>query len=134
MPNWKDPAINETLLAALVAYLVSQNTKVVFGALQPVEHARLIIQTQLNYQTLATLVGGGATYDAVEGRFRKIKKDAAALQAKVDSGELPAAPLRGGLAIKAPATPRKQRTPRTQSASNSQTSKSMHLLILIKAS
>jgi len=63
------------------------------------------------------LIGGGATYDAVEGRFRKIKKDAAALQAKVDSGELPEAPLRGGLANKlsptkaTTTTPRKQRTP-----------------------
>jgi len=72
----------------------------------------------LNYQILATLIGGGATYDAVEGRFRKIKKDAAALQAKVDSGELPEAPLRGGLANKlsptkatTTTTPRKQRTP-----------------------
>ncbi|KAL8888290.1 MAG: hypothetical protein Q9192_006199, partial [Flavoplaca navasiana] len=37
----------------------------------------------------------GATYDAIEGRFRIIKKEAAKLLAEVSSGERPPAPARG---------------------------------------
>lgn len=108
--------MNETVLAALVAYLLSQNIKVFL--LLPTTYTNTNFP-KLNYQTLATLIGGGATYDAVEGRFRKIKKDAGVLQAEVDSGERPPAPIRGGLTIKDPSTPRKQRTPRAKSASQS---------------
>ena len=37
----------------------------------------------------------GATYDAIEGRFRIIKRDAAKLRAEVESGSRPEAPARG---------------------------------------
>ncbi|KAL8700017.1 MAG: hypothetical protein Q9201_005682, partial [Fulgogasparrea decipioides] len=38
----------------------------------------------------------GATYDSIEGRFRIIKKAAAALQAELDFGQRSPAPPRGG--------------------------------------
>lgn len=43
------------------------------------------------------MYGRGATYDAIEGRFRIIRKDAAQLKEEVESGIRPAAPPRGGL-------------------------------------
>lgn len=49
----------------------------------------------------------GATYDSIEGRFRIIKKEAAAMKAEVDSGERAEAPTRG--ATSATATPKKAR-------------------------
>jgi len=64
-------------------------------------------------------MGDGTTYDAIEKRFRIIKKDAAALQAEVDTGIRGPAPLRPGLAGKSstPSTPSKQRTPRAEKTS-----------------
>jgi len=47
----------------------------------------------------------GATYDAIEGQFRKIRKGAKELKARVESGEIPSAPPRG--AKSHPTTPRK---------------------------
>lgn len=57
-----------------------------------------------NYRQIATYFGQGATYDAIEGRFRKIKADAAQLIKEVESGERPEAPARGS-----GGTPRKDR-------------------------
>ncbi|KAL8895488.1 MAG: hypothetical protein Q9207_008155 [Kuettlingeria erythrocarpa] len=51
---------------------------------------------KLNYGKIATMYGQGATYDAVEGRFRIIKRKAAELVAEVESGSRPPAPPRGG--------------------------------------
>ncbi len=50
----------------------------------------------------------GATYDAIEGQFRKIRKGAKELKARVESGEIPSAPPRG--AKTNPTTPRKPAT------------------------
>ncbi|KAL9024372.1 MAG: hypothetical protein Q9196_006567 [Gyalolechia fulgens] len=50
---------------------------------------------QLDYRKIATMYGEGATYDAIEGRFRIIKREAAKLLAEVESGARPAAPPRG---------------------------------------
>ena len=47
----------------------------------------------------------GATYDAIEGQFRKIRNGAKELRAKVEAGEVPVAPPRG--AKSNPNTPRK---------------------------
>lgn len=47
----------------------------------------------------------GATYDSIEGQFRRIRKGAKELKAKVESGEIPTAPSRG--ARTNPTTPRK---------------------------
>ncbi|KAI4254401.1 MAG: hypothetical protein L6R42_007207 [Xanthoria sp. 1 TBL-2021] len=71
--NWKDPKAFERLLAAMVA---AQEMK-------------------LDYRKIASMYGEGATYDAIEGRFRIIKKEAAKLLAEIESGERPVAPPRG---------------------------------------
>ncbi|KAL8951817.1 MAG: hypothetical protein Q9222_002233 [Ikaeria aurantiellina] len=71
--NWKDPKAFERLLAAMVA---AQEMK-------------------LDYRKIATMYGQGATYDAIEGRFRIIKKEAAVILKEVESGARPAAPSRG---------------------------------------
>lgn len=57
----------------------------------------------------------GATYDSIEGQFRKIRKGAKDLKAKVESGEIPSAPPRG---VKTnPNTPRKPAvTPKDRTA------------------
>ncbi|KAL9040998.1 MAG: hypothetical protein Q9214_004269, partial [Letrouitia sp. 1 TL-2023] len=44
---------------------------------------------------MATMYGEGATYDAVEGRFRHIRRQAAQMVEEVNSGARPAAPPRG---------------------------------------
>ncbi|KAI9755059.1 MAG: hypothetical protein M1815_005224 [Lichina confinis] len=73
-------------------------------------YQRLLAATQAaapqnhNYRQIATFFGQGATYDAIEGRFRKIKADAAELIEEVESGERPEAPARG-----TNGTPRKAR-------------------------
>ncbi|KAI4225316.1 MAG: hypothetical protein L6R36_004016 [Xanthoria steineri] len=71
--NWKDPKAFERLLAAMVA---AQEMK-------------------LDYRKIASMYGEGATYDAIEGRFRIIKKEAAKLLAEIESGQRPVAPPRG---------------------------------------
>lgn len=68
----------------------------------------------------------GATYDAIEGRFRIIKKEAAKLLAEIESGQRPAAPPRGNAMSKSSSfattstddndsisTPKKPRKPRS---------------------
>ncbi|CAL8579544.1 hypothetical protein XPA_005284 [Xanthoria parietina] len=102
--NWKDPKAFERLLAAMVA---AQEMK-------------------LDYRKIASMYGEGATYDAIEGRFRIIKKEAAKLLAEVESGQRPAAPPRGNAMSKSSSfattstddndsisTPKKPRKPRS---------------------
>ena len=66
----------------------------------------------------------GATYDSIEGRFRIIRTEAAALKAEVDSGERGEAPARGTTI----STPRKPRsnltTPRKDKTAGGRVSKS----------
>ena len=61
--NWKAPETYQRLLAAM--------------------HAASPQKAQ-NYARIAALFGDGATYDAIEGRFRIIKRDAARLEAEMD--------------------------------------------------
>ncbi|CAO1602223.1 MAG: hypothetical protein LQ349_000740 [Xanthoria aureola] len=102
--NWKDPKAFERLLAAMVA---AQEMK-------------------LDYRKIASMYGEGATYDAIEGRFRIIKKEAAKLLAEIESGQRPAAPPRGNAMSKSSSfattstddndsisTPKKPRKPRS---------------------
>ena len=65
---------------------------------------------KLNYKKIADMFGEGATYDAIEGRFRIIKREAQKLKGEIDEGRREPAPNRGG---KAQVTPRKPRTPQT---------------------
>jgi len=58
-------------------------------------HQALLTSRQLDYRTIATYYGEGATYDAIEGQFRKIRKEADVLRQKVKSGEHSEAPPRG---------------------------------------
>ncbi|KAI4280063.1 MAG: hypothetical protein L6R38_004752 [Xanthoria sp. 2 TBL-2021] len=101
--NWKDPKAFERLLAAMVA---AQEMK-------------------LDYRKIASMYGEGATYDAIEGRFRIIKKEAAKLLAEIESGERPTAPPRGAASKSSSfattsgddndsiSTPKKSRKPRS---------------------
>ena len=56
----------------------------------------------------------GATYDAIEGRFRIIKKDAQKLKSEIDNGDRAPAPARGATASTnneaTPKTPRAKKT------------------------
>jgi hypothetical protein len=70
--DWSNPEMNLRLLAAECA--ASDHTP--------------------NYRAIANYFGQGATYDAIENRFRWIKAEAAILKAEVESGERPPAPVR----------------------------------------
>lgn len=68
---------------------------------------------QLDYRKIATMYGQGATYDSIEGRFRIIRKEAAAMKAEIESGARPAAPPRNtnaGGGNSGTTTPKKPRT------------------------
>lgn len=59
------------------------------------------------------MYGQGATYDSIEGRFRIIRKEAAAMKAEIESGARPAAPARNSNANtggSGPTTPKKPKT------------------------
>ncbi|KAI9784682.1 MAG: hypothetical protein M1816_000747 [Peltula sp. TS41687] len=84
---------------------IDWNTKESYQRLLAAVHAASP-QTH-NYRLIATMFGQGATYDAIEGRFRKIKADAMVLKKEVESGERPEAPPRGAGSAKS--TPRKKK-------------------------
>ncbi|KAI9671186.1 MAG: hypothetical protein M1817_003693 [Caeruleum heppii] len=91
--NWKSTQTYQRLLAAIYAA-------------SPQNH---------NYQHIATMFGEGATYDAIEGRFRIIKREAAVLKAEVESGERGPAPPRGSTTT-TPKKPRPGNGPSTPSS------------------
>ena len=69
--------------------------------------------SQLDYRKIATMYGQGATYDSIEGRFRIIRKEAAAMKAEIESGARPTAPPRNANAStggSGPTTPKKSKT------------------------
>lgn len=69
--------------------------------------------SQLDYRKIATMYGQGATYDSIEGRFRIIRREAAAMKAEIESGARPAAPPRNanaGGSSSGPVTPKKPKT------------------------
>ncbi|KAL8764486.1 MAG: hypothetical protein Q9203_005901 [Teloschistes exilis] len=80
--NWKNPKAFERLIAAVIA-----------------AH-----DLKLDYRRIATMYGQGATYDAVEGRFRVFRKEAAKLQQEISNGDRPTAPRRGTSSTSAPTT------------------------------
>ncbi|MCJ1478294.1 hypothetical protein MMC13_006971 [Lambiella insularis] len=97
MPNWQSIESTKRLLAAVVA-AHRDNKKL------------------LDYRKIATYYGEGATYDSIEGQFRKIRKDADQMCAEVESGILPQAPPRtttnGKEKCDVSATPKKVRKSR----------------------
>ena len=72
-------------------------------------------QTKLNYKKIADYYGNGATYDAIEGRFRIVRKDAGQLRNELESGERPPAPPRGNQGSNH-STPRKSRAGRANNS------------------
>lgn len=59
------------------------------------------------------MYGQGATYDSIEGRFRIIRKEAAAMKAEIESGARPTAPPRNsnvGGSNSGQTTPKKPKT------------------------
>lgn len=63
---------------------------------------------QLNYKKIADMFGEGATYDAIEGRFRIIRKEAEKLKAEIETGERGPAPARGTGEKRSPRKQRRQ--------------------------
>ena len=72
-----------------------------------------------NYRLIATMFGKGATYDAIEGRFRKIKTEAMKLQQEVKDEKRPEAPARGSAGSST--TPRRRRVTKPSGDNNSST-------------
>ncbi|RAL12069.1 uncharacterized protein BO97DRAFT_69872 [Aspergillus homomorphus CBS 101889] len=107
MVNWKAPESTDRLLASLI-----------------VAHPGL----KLDYSAMAAAFGQGATYDSIEGRFRKWRKLADELRGDLESKGITELPRgRGGLSgSSTPRTPRGARngiTKVTQSASSSRVRK-----------
>ncbi|KAI9750823.1 MAG: hypothetical protein M1835_001338 [Candelina submexicana] len=71
--DWKKPEAYNRLLAAVMA-----------------AH-----DMKLDYRKIASMYGEGATYDAIEGRFRIVKKEAQVLKEELESGVRAPAPARG---------------------------------------
>lgn len=67
-----------------------------------------LIVKQLNYKKIADMYGEGATYDAIEGRFRGIRKEAEKLKVEIESGQRAPAPSRGTGEKRSPRKPRRQ--------------------------
>ncbi|MCJ1397943.1 hypothetical protein MMC11_001139 [Xylographa trunciseda] len=75
MPNWQSAEAYKRLLAAIVAAHPDKKL--------------------LDYRRIATYFGDGATYDSIEGQFRKIRTEAAIMKQEVDDGTRAQAPPRG---------------------------------------
>lgn len=64
---------------------------------------------KLNYTKIATMYGQGATYDAIEGHFRKIRKEATQLREEYDA-RAAGAPFSSTPVPEVPRKPRAKRT------------------------
>ncbi|KAL4890507.1 hypothetical protein BDV59DRAFT_204222 [Aspergillus ambiguus] len=94
MVNWKDTESTDRLIAAMLAG-------------QP--------GLKLDYSAIATFFGQGATYDAIEGRFRRYRKMAEDLKADA---------RRRGITNIPPRTPRAPRSNRTKASSSGRNKRS----------
>ncbi|KAL9059249.1 MAG: hypothetical protein Q9162_001286 [Coniocarpon cinnabarinum] len=63
---------------------------------------------KLNYKKIADMYGEGATYDAIEGRFRIIRKEAVKMKTELDHGDRQPAPPRGSGPARSPRKNRRQ--------------------------
>ncbi|RAH67034.1 uncharacterized protein BO66DRAFT_355544 [Aspergillus aculeatinus CBS 121060] len=91
MVNWKAPESTDRLLASLI-----------------VAHPGL----KLDYKAMATAFGQGASYDSIEGRFRKWRKMADELRGELDSRGINFTELRARNSSSGILTPRTPRGPR----------------------
>ncbi|PLB45244.1 hypothetical protein P170DRAFT_277704 [Aspergillus steynii IBT 23096] len=99
MVNWKNMESTDRLFGALIA-----------------AHPGI----KLDYQGMATYFGQGATYDAIEGRFRRYRKMADELKTEALERGITQVPRGRGSAVSTPRTPRTGRgitknTPSTRS-------------------
>ncbi|MCJ1382716.1 hypothetical protein MMC17_005829 [Xylographa soralifera] len=97
MPNWQSAEAYKRLLAAIIAAHPDKKL--------------------LDYRRIATYFGDGATYDSIEGQFRKIRSEAALMKEEVESGARAEAPPRGNKK-EACDTPKKIRKPRNSPKKN----------------
>ncbi|PTU23480.1 hypothetical protein P175DRAFT_0430663 [Aspergillus ochraceoroseus IBT 24754] len=102
MVNWKASENIDRLIAVLIA--AHPNFK-------------------LEYQAMATLFGQGATYDAIEGRFRKYRKMADELKAEAASRGITELPRGRNSSSATPRTPRGPRNGITKPSPCSSTGK-----------
>ncbi|KAL9604209.1 MAG: hypothetical protein Q9219_000607 [cf. Caloplaca sp. 3 TL-2023] len=98
--NWKDPKAFERLLAAMVA---AQEMKLDYRKIASMYGEGISLPPFSFFfpsypLPQLTIHIEGATYDAIEGRFRIIKREAAKLLSEVESGSRPPAPPRGSSA------------------------------------
>ncbi|PYH49946.1 uncharacterized protein BP01DRAFT_378556 [Aspergillus saccharolyticus JOP 1030-1] len=104
MVNWKAPESTDRLIASLI-----------------VAHPGL----KLDYRAMAIAFGQGASYDSIEGRFRRWRKMADELRGEVEARGISLTEFRGRNSLSGSSTPRTPRGPRNgvskagQSASSS---------------
>ncbi|KAI9372154.1 hypothetical protein BJX61DRAFT_542979 [Aspergillus egyptiacus] len=98
MVNWKTPENIDRMVATLIA--ANPGTK-------------------LDYHAMAALFGQGATYDAIEGQFRKYRKKAEELKAEAEENGIDLSNIpRGRTAASTPRTPRGPRGGITKSSAS----------------
>lgn len=103
MVNWKNSESNDRLFAAVIA--AHPGLKV----LPPHSYRQTDSPTnepQLDYQAMATYFGQGATYDAIEGRFRRYRKMAEDLKTEARDRGIVHVPRGRGSGVTTPRTPR----------------------------
>jgi hypothetical protein len=109
MVNWKANESTDRLIAVLIA--AHPGLKVPTSS-APATNTKLTLP-QLEYQAMATLFGQGATYDAIEGRFRRYRKMADEVKADALSRGITELPRgRNGTTSSSSVTPRTPRGPR----------------------
>ncbi|KKK18576.1 hypothetical protein ARAM_005725 [Aspergillus rambellii] len=122
MVNWKASENIDRLIAVLIA--AHPNFKVpstsTMGAAAITGQSDIF---QLEYQAMATLFGQGATYDAIEGRFRKYRKMADELKAEAASRGITELPRGRNSSSATPRTPRGPRNGITKPSPCSSTGK-----------
>ncbi|RHZ72344.1 hypothetical protein CDV55_104374 [Aspergillus turcosus] len=123
MVNWKANESTDRLIAVLIA--AHPGLKV---STSSPPHKLQAHSPQLEYQAMATLFGQGATYDAIEGRFRRYRKMADEVKAEALSKGITELPRgRNGTTGSSSGTPRTPRGPRggiTKPSSSSGTGRS----------
>lgn len=100
--NWDSQETWQRVVASIIATGIK-----VRNIASSINHMSLLTVFQIDYRQVA--LHFDTTYDTIENRFRKIKKEAAVLKEEVERGD------RGdnaGGRKSAPATPRKPKTPK----------------------
>lgn len=108
MVNWKANESTDRLIAVLIAAHPGLKVSTSSPPRKLQAHS-----PQLEYQAMATLFGQGATYDAIEGRFRRYRKMADEVKADALNRGITELPRgRNGTTGSSSGTPRTPRGPR----------------------